>query len=55
LGWATRVGSTLAFYNREGRETATARRELLPPNTGMGVLAVLRDLSGNPIGTIARH
>ena len=54
LGWATRVGSTLAFYNREGRETATARRELLPPNTGMGVLAVLRDLSGHPIGTIAR-
>jgi uncharacterized protein involved in exopolysaccharide biosynthesis len=55
LGWAKRMGSSLAFFNRDGRQVLTARRELLPANFPMNAIAVVRDPSGNAIGVIARR
>jgi uncharacterized protein involved in exopolysaccharide biosynthesis len=55
LGFAKRVGSTLTFFDEEGRQTSTARRELMPPNYPISALAVVRDASGNVIGVVARH
>lgn len=55
LGTAKRIGSTLIFYDIDGRRTSTAARQLLPPDYPISAIAVVRDTSGNPIGMIARH
>jgi uncharacterized protein involved in exopolysaccharide biosynthesis len=55
LGFAKRVGPILTFFDPEGRQTSTARRELMPPNYPINALAVVRDGSGNIIGVISRH
>jgi uncharacterized protein involved in exopolysaccharide biosynthesis len=55
MGWAQRLGPALIFYDPEGRRTSTARRQLLPPDYPLSAIAVVRDVSGNPIGMIARH
>ncbi len=55
LGWAKRVGSTLTFYDRNGRRESVARPGLLPPNYPIAAIAVIRDTSGNPIGMIADY
>jgi uncharacterized protein involved in exopolysaccharide biosynthesis len=55
LGWAQRMGSSLAFFDRDGHQVSTARRELMPPNFAIGAIAVLRDGTGNAIGIVARH
>jgi polysaccharide biosynthesis protein PslE len=55
LGWAQRLGPTLIFYDPDGRLTSTASRQLLPPNYPLTAIAVVRDISGNPIGMVARH
>jgi uncharacterized protein involved in exopolysaccharide biosynthesis len=54
LGWAQRMGSSLAFFDRDGRQISTARRELLPPNYPIGAIAIVRDASGNAIGMVTR-
>jgi hypothetical protein len=55
LGWAQRLGPTLIFYDPDGRLTSTASRQLLPPDYPLTAIAVVRDISGNPIGMVARH
>jgi hypothetical protein len=55
LGFAKHVGTMLLFYDEDGRLTATARQQLLPPNYSISAIALVRDLSGNPIGMITRH
>jgi len=55
LGFAKRIGSTLTFFDPEGRQTSTARRELMTANYPMNALAVVRDSSGNVIGVVSRH
>jgi polysaccharide biosynthesis protein PslE len=55
LGWAKRVGRTLMFYDLDGHVTATARRELLPINSSLSGIAILRDPLGHPIGAISRN
>ena len=55
LGFAKHVGTMLVFYDEDGRLTATARQQLLPPNYSISAIALVRDLSGNPIGMITRH
>jgi hypothetical protein len=55
LGWAQRMGSSLAFFDRDGGQVSTARRELLPPNYPIGAIAIVRDGSGNAIGMVTRY
>ena len=55
LGWAQRMGSDLEFFDPDGRQTASARQELLPANYPVSAVAVLRDLVGNPIGVLSLH
>jgi hypothetical protein len=55
LGFAKHVGTMLVFYNEDGRRTSTARRQLLPPDYPITAIALVRDLSGNPVGSIDRH
>ena len=55
LGWAQRMGSNLAFFDRDGRQVLTARKELLPANYPLNAIAVVRDASGSAVGVIARH
>jgi uncharacterized protein involved in exopolysaccharide biosynthesis len=55
LGFAKWSGSTLTFYNVDGRSISSAKRELLPANYPMGAIAVVRDASGNPLGVVSRH
>ena len=55
LGFAKHVGTMLVFYDEDGRRTSTARRQLLPPNYPITAIALVRDLSGNPVGSIDRH
>jgi uncharacterized protein involved in exopolysaccharide biosynthesis len=55
LGFAKHVGTMLAFYDEDGRRTATARQQLLPPNYSISAIALVRDISGNPIGMITRY
>jgi hypothetical protein len=45
----------LVFYDEEGRRTSTARRQLLPPDYPITAIALVRDLSGNPVGSIGRN
>jgi hypothetical protein len=54
LGFAKRIGVTLTFFDPEGRQTSTARRELLPAGYSLNAIAVVRDSSGNIIGVVAR-
>src|SRR5262249_37766935 len=55
LGWAQRMGSNLTFFDRNGRQVFTARKELMPANYPLNAIAVVRDGAGNAIGVIARH
>ena len=55
LGFAKWTGSTLTFYNVDGRSISSAKRELLPANYPLGAIAVVRDASGNALGVIGRH
>ena len=55
LGFAKWTGSTLTFYNVDGRSISSAKRELLPANYPLGAIAVVRDASGNALGVICRH
>jgi polysaccharide biosynthesis protein PslE len=55
LGWVQRNGSNLAFFDRDGRQTSTASKELMPANYPIGAIAVVRDGSGTTIGVITRH
>jgi uncharacterized protein involved in exopolysaccharide biosynthesis len=55
LGWVQRNGSNLAFFDRDGRQTSTASKELMPANYPIGAIAVVRDGSGTAIGVITRH
>ena len=55
LGWAQRMGSNLAFFDRGGRQTSTASKELMPANYPLGAIAVVRDGFGTTIGIITRH
>ncbi|MEA2779458.1 MAG: hypothetical protein QOK29_1002 [Rhodospirillaceae bacterium] len=55
IGEARRIGATLRFYNRDGRMTAIARPELLPPDFPLAAIAIVRDTIGRPIGAITRN
>jgi succinoglycan biosynthesis transport protein ExoP len=55
LGYAKRVGSELVFYDQGGRRVYEARSQLLPPNYPITAIAVIRDMSGNPVAMISRH
>jgi polysaccharide biosynthesis protein PslE len=55
LGFAKWTGSTLTFYNVDGRSVSSAKRELLPANYRMDAIAVVRDASGNPLGVVGRY
>ena len=55
LGFAKWSGSTLTFYNVDGRSISSAKRELLPANYPLDAIAVVRDSSGNPLGVISRR
>ena len=55
LGWAQRMGSSLAFFDNDGHQISSARRELMPANYSIGAIAIVRDSTGNAIGIITRH
>ncbi|MGH6988896.1 MAG: hypothetical protein ACREFD_08250 [Stellaceae bacterium] len=54
-GRAEMRGQRLVIYDRHGNIVATARPELLPPDSPLEDITVVRNTHGAPIGTIGRY
>jgi hypothetical protein len=55
VGRAELRGERLVILDREGNIVATARPELLPPDSGLEDITVVRNDEGAPIGTLGRY
>lgn len=54
LGTARRVGSRLMIYDRFNHVMGSIRPELLPPDSEMSAVAVVRNSTGQQIGILSR-
>jgi hypothetical protein len=55
LGHTRRLGDRLLLYDRQNRLVASIRPELLPPESEISAIAVVRDTLGNQIGLLSRY
>jgi hypothetical protein len=55
VGYATMLGQRLIIYDFHDNIVATARAELLPPDSDLEDITIVRDRRGHPIGTLARY
>jgi hypothetical protein len=55
LGRADMMGQRLVITDRNGHVLATARPELLPPDSALDDITVVRSAAGKPIGTLGRR
>jgi hypothetical protein len=54
-GRAELWGQKLVIFGRDGKVVATARPELLPPDSPLKDITVVRNADGAPIGTLGRY
>lgn len=55
VGYARVLGRRMVVYDMQNNIVATMRAELLPPDTPLSVITVVRDPEGHPIGLLERH
>jgi hypothetical protein len=55
VGYARMLGQRLIIYDLDNNIVATARAELLPPDSNLRDITTVRDRRGRPIGTLARY
>ena len=54
-GVAKRLGNRLIIYNLRSQVIGIVRPELLPPDSELSAIAIVRDAEGNQIGILARY
>lgn len=55
IGHARLLGRRMVIYDLQDNIVATMRAELLPPDSPLSVITVVRDAQGHPIGLLERH
>jgi hypothetical protein len=45
----------MAIYDLNDNVVATMRAELLPPDSGLSIITIVRDRDGHPIGFLERY
>lgn len=55
IGTAEMLGPRMVIYDRNRNIVATIRAELLPPNSDLSVITIVRDRAGHPIGVLERY
>jgi hypothetical protein len=55
IGTAELFGPRMVIYDLNHNVVATLRAELLPPNSDLSVITVVRDRAGHPIGLLERY
>jgi hypothetical protein len=55
IGYAKMIDRRLEFFDKTDKVTAVARPELLPPESELSAIAVVRDQTGNKLGTLSRY
>lgn len=55
IGYAEIIGKRLIIYDMNNHPTASVRAELLPPDSDLSVISIVRDRDGHPIGLLERH
>jgi hypothetical protein len=55
IGHARLLGRRMVIYDMQDNIVATMRAELLPPDSPLSVITVVRDAQGHPIGLLERH
>ena len=55
IGYAKLLGRRMVIYDLNNRVAATMRPELLPPDSPLPVITIVRDPNGHAIGTLERY
>jgi hypothetical protein len=55
IGYAKIIGRRLVMYDINNNITATARAEMVPPDSGLTAITIVRDRSGHEIGMLERY
>jgi hypothetical protein len=55
IGYAKLLGRRMAIYDLNDNVVATMRAELLPPDSGLSIITIVRDRDGHPIGFLERY
>lgn len=55
IGHARLLGRRMVIYDMQDNIVATMRAELLPPDSPLSVITIVRDAQGHPIGLLERH
>jgi len=55
IGYAKILGRRLVIYDMNHQPMASVRAELMPPDTDLSAISIVRDRDGHPIGLLERY
>jgi len=55
IGIAKILGQRLIIYDLNNHMMASVRAELLPPDSNLSIISIVRDSNGHPIGMLERY
>jgi len=55
IGVAKILGQRLIIYDLNNHMMASVRAELLPPDSNLAIISIVRDRNGHPIGMLERY
>ena len=55
MGYAKVLGRRMVVYDLQNNIIATMRAELLPPDSDLALITIVRDPQGHPMGLLERH